>query len=75
MGTYIDFDEYLTCLRKHGITPPPIARAAPGPVPVPSTASGLLSGAVSSLASLATPSAKGVVAAAATKASALRAAL
>lgn len=27
VGTYVDYDEFLTCLRKHGITPPPIARA------------------------------------------------
>lgn len=27
VGCYIDFDEFATCLRKHGITPPPVARA------------------------------------------------
>ncbi len=73
MGTYVDYDEYLTCLRKHGITPPPIARAL---IPATATATvGGLSGALTSFGLYHQQQQTAAVAAAATKASGLRAAL
>lgn len=75
VGCYIDFDEFATCLRKHGITPPPVARAGVHGLPLPS---GPLS---SSGVALASPFGSlnkhrgEAVAAAAAQASGLRAAL
>jgi len=71
VGTYVDYDEYLTCLRKHGITPPPIARAL---IPATTTVGGL-SGALTSFGLYHQQQRTAAVAAAATKASGLRAAL
>jgi hypothetical protein len=34
-GCYVDYDEFLTCLRKLGITPPPFAASTPPPRQTP----------------------------------------
>jgi hypothetical protein len=76
VGVYVDYDEFGTCLRKHGITPPPIARALLAPCSPVAAASDNPPGALASFGlQHQHQQRQAVVAAAATEASRLRAAL